>query len=132
MIPHLRNPWWQAVAIVAGYAVTLGCSGPIVRWFVVPKDVRPPLPDPAVPQPRYDAGVVIGKCENLLILTMTLLGELQGLSLILGAKTIARMDSIKHNPSYYLGGTLVNLVWSFSMALLIRVVITGQLLHTGS
>ena len=87
----------------------------------------PPPPDPSIPRARFDAGFVIGKCENLLILTMTLLGELDGLSLILGAKTIARIDAIKSNPSYYLGGTLVNLVFSFAMALLIRLLISGEL-----
>ena len=126
MIPHLEHPLAQSLAVVAGYAIALAGSGPVVRWFVVPPGTTPPPPDPKVPRPRYDAGVVIGKCENLLILTMTLLGELDGLSLILGAKTIARIDAIKSNPSYYLGGTLVNLCWSFAVALLIRVAVTGS------
>jgi len=66
---------------------------------------------------------VIGKCENILALSFILAGEATGLALIFAAKSIVRKEEIQKNPSYYLGGTLVNLVWSVLMGFAIRLAI---------
>jgi hypothetical protein len=91
-----------------------------VRFFTAP-----PAPDPVPtqPAPRFDPGAVIGKCENILSLTFILAGEATGLALIFAAKSIVRKDEIQKNPSYYLGGTLVNLVWAVLVGFAMRAVL---------
>ena len=126
--PLVRTMWGQALVIVAAYVLTLALSGVIVRFFVSP----PPSQDgedeekPAdARRPRFDAGAVIGKCENIITVTCVLLGEVTGLALIFAAKSIVRIDDIKTNAHYYLGGTLVNLVWGLLVAAIARVLVVG-------
>lgn len=107
--------WSTAAVVAAGYAVTLALSGVLVRHFTGHRRPAPPEPEPAGGARRYDAGAVIGKCENLLTLTFVLMDQITGLSLLLAAKSIVRKEKIEQDASYYLGGMLVNLVWSLLM-----------------
>jgi hypothetical protein len=50
-------------------------------------------------------------------------GEATGLALIIAAKSLVRSEEIRRDPGYYLGGTLVNLVWGLIMGLTARVLI---------
>lgn len=114
-----------AVAVTA-YVVTLALSGLLVKYFVLPRGALPPKQgDPGVPRPRFDTGMIIGKCENILIVTLVLANQFGGLGLIFTAKALARSKQIEENPGYFLGGTLVNLVWAMLVALAARLLITG-------
>jgi hypothetical protein len=70
-------------------------------------------------------GFVIGKCENLIIFSLISLGQYEALGLVLAAKSIARMQDMKTNPSYYLAGTLLNFVCSMLGGILARALVLG-------
>lgn len=113
----------KLLILAAAYAVTLGLSGAVVRFFVLPRHLPTPKHDPD--GPRFLSSTVIGKCENFLALTFVLIGEETGLALIFAAKALVRAKDIEKNPGYYLGGMLVNLVWSLAVGVLARVLIAG-------
>jgi hypothetical protein len=124
--PLVRTMWGQALVIVAAYVLTLALSGVIVRFFVrAPAAKEDDSEAGPSSRPRFDAGAVIGKCENIITVTCVLLGEVTGLALIFAAKSIVRTEDIRRNASYYLGGTLVNLVWGLVVAVLARVLVVG-------
>ena len=105
--------------VVAGYAITLLCSGYIVRFFTPP----PPAAEEKARtrhQGRFDPSTVIGKSENILAVTLVLAGEVTGLALLFAAKSRVRKEDIRKNSQCYLGGMLVNLTWSVGMGYLMQ------------
>ena len=121
--------------IVGGYLFTLFTSGYVFRLFIgtagarVKEDQEVEASDDSQKESsgddkkwlrKLDVGSIIGKCENFLALTMVLNGEYTGLAIIFTAKSIIRLDAMKKNPKYYLGGTLVNLCYSILMGYVIR------------
>ncbi|MBC8328702.1 MAG: hypothetical protein ISR76_00735 [Planctomycetes bacterium] len=122
--PLVEPLWLKAAVIAAGYALTLALSGRLVRWFVLPRQV-PLRPEKTPDQPRFEASTVIGKCENLLVLSFLLAGEVTGIALIFAAKSLVRSEDIRKKPGYYLGGTLVNLVWAVLVGILLRLAVVG-------
>jgi hypothetical protein len=70
------------------------------------------------------AGALIGRCENILAIILVMLGEYTGLGLIIAAKSILRFEN-RANASYYLAGTLVNLVISLFVGLVGQVILLG-------
>ena len=117
----------QGAIVVAGYVLTVATSGLIVRHFVAETK---PIPSEAQndkdsAKRSYDAGTIIGKCENLLTITLILANAVTGLALIFAAKSIVRSEDIKKEPKYYLGGTLVNLTYSVLMGFLIRTLLNA-------
>ena len=105
--------------VLAGYLVTLLLSGVIVRYFTPPPPKAEEAERPG-PKGRFDASVVIGKCENILVVTLVLAGEVTGLALLFAAKSLVRKEDIRKNSQFYLGGMLVNLTWSLGMGYLTR------------
>ncbi|MBP7149452.1 MAG: hypothetical protein KBD01_18140 [Acidobacteria bacterium] len=122
--PLVTALWAKLLVVLAAYALAVSLSGPIVRFFVLPR-VLPPLPPRDRAGPRFDSSSVIGKCENIIAVSLILLGEETGLALIFTAKSLVRSDDIKRNPGFYLGGTLVNFVWSVLVAGIARVLVAG-------
>ncbi|MGH9750147.1 MAG: hypothetical protein ACRD6R_09515 [Candidatus Polarisedimenticolia bacterium] len=122
--PVLTSGWARALAIVAAYGITLALSGRLVAYFVLPrKRPRRPAPDPD--GPRFDTSTLIGKCENILTVTLVLLGQETGLALIFTAKSFVRKEEIEKNPGFFLGGTLVNMVWGILVAGVARWLVRG-------
>ena len=122
--PVLRSVWAKAIVIVAAYVITLTLSGKVVAYFVLPrKRAARPAPDPD--GPRFNTSALIGKCENILTVTLVLLGQETGLALIFTAKSFVRKEEIERNPGFFLGGTLVNLVWGLVVAGLARWLVRG-------
>ncbi|MDP2899186.1 MAG: hypothetical protein Q8Q12_21840 [bacterium] len=111
----------QCVVVGFGYILTLATSGVVVRHFI--GSGRPAESGKSPPERRYDTGAIIGKCENLLTITLILADAFTGLALIFAAKSIVRSEKIKENATYYLGGTLVNFTYSVLMGFLIRLVL---------
>ena len=129
--PH---PLGRLVILAVGFAVTLGFSGVLVRHFTGGARSRPKSGEAgATETPRpYDAHALIGKCENILTLVFVLMGEFTGLALILAAKSLVRAPEIHEDAGFYLGGTLVNLVWGICMGLLMRWFLIGDLVAVTS
>jgi hypothetical protein len=122
--PLVPSPWGRVVVVTAGYVLTMALSGVWVRFFV------PPIQRGGAPAPagamRFDSGAVIGKCENVLALTFILAGDTTALGLLFAAKSLVRTEDIKQNPSYYLGGFLVNVVWSVIMGYVLRALVVAR------
>lgn len=113
----------KILVLILGYAITLALSGRIVRHFT-----PPPEPTEEERQPHqglYSSGVIIGKCENLLTVTLVLMNEITGLSILFAAKSLVRKEDIRKDSRWYLGGMLVNLTWGVLMGWLLRIVLFG-------
>lgn len=114
----------RIVVVLLAYVVTLALSGHVVRFFVLPRNL-PPLPKRTREQSRFDPSMLIGKCENLLAVTFILLGQATGLALIFTGKSLVRADDIKRDPGFFLGGTLINLVWAVIVGSIARYLVAG-------
>jgi len=68
-------------------------------------------------------GYIIGKCENIIILSFVLAGEVTGLALIFAAKSLARQKDINDNAGFFLAGTMVNFTATLVIAFTIKYVL---------
>ncbi len=109
----------QAVILMAGYVILLGTSGKLVNYILssistetmtISKEVR-------------DTGFVVGKCENLLIMTFMFLNAYTALALIFAAKTIVRREDMSKNSLFYLAGTMINVTYSILAGLMVKLLI---------
>lgn len=121
--PLLTETWSRLLVAFGAYVVTMGLSGLLIRYFILPKTLPAQQKDPD--GPRFEASVVIGKCENILVVTFVLLGLEGGIALVFTAKALARSEDIKKQPGFFLGGTMVNLIWAMFVALAAKAVISG-------
>lgn len=71
-----------------------------------------------------DTGVVVGKCENILIVVFVLVGAYTALTVLFAGKALVRREDMSRNSLYFLAGTMVNVTYSIVAALLIRVVVS--------
>ncbi|MCP4684471.1 MAG: hypothetical protein GY867_03385 [bacterium] len=112
----------QLLVLLAGYLVTFLFSGLVVRAVLGPFPVGENQEPPESPKPKKpaDLGVIIGKCENFLTVTLILADQVTGLAVIFAAKSILRAEDMKNNPRYYLGGTMVNLCFSVLVGVVTR------------
>lgn len=65
-------------------------------------------------------GFIIGKCENIIILSFVLAGEVTGLALIFAAKSLARQKAINDNAGFFLAGTMVNFTATLVIAFILK------------
>jgi len=116
--------WWWLIPVV-GYVGLLVSSGYLVDILIkYAMDVGgyEKLKEGST----WDSGKVIGKCENLIILTFILLEAFTGLALIFAAKGLIRKseDSNPDKSSYYLIGTLVNFTYSTMVGVVMLLLIS--------
>jgi hypothetical protein len=69
---------------------------------------------------------LIGKCENILAITLVLAGAYTALGLLFTAKTIVRAEDMRGHPKYYLGGSLVNITYSVLAGSAIRLCLNAM------
>lgn len=133
-------PWiWDFVIIVIGIAVILLVSNYTVKlvelYIDTPflrrkkkeeaskeeeKEVEKPKETIAAKRRRNKIGFIIGRCENILILTFIILSEFTALMIIIGVKGLVRGKDIEDRPGYYLVGTLVNVTISILLSILVK------------
>ncbi len=70
-----------------------------------------------------DTGFIVGKCENILVITFILLNAYTALAILFAAKTIVRKEDISSNSLYYLAGTMANVTYSVLVGLVIKILI---------
>lgn len=70
-----------------------------------------------------DTGFIIGKCENILILTFMFLDAYTALALIFAAKTIVRREDMSKNSLFFLAGTMINVTYSIIIGLVVKILI---------
>lgn len=121
--PLIANPYARIGIIAAGYLLMVLLSGRVVLLFIDRSTIPVRSSAPSGPKLRFGSSVIIGKCENIITMTFILAGEVTGLALIFAAKSWARGDRIKENPGFYLGGTLINLVWGMLIAFIVRLLV---------
>lgn len=72
-----------------------------------------------------DTGWLIGRLENVLVLTLVVVGEYTALSIIFAAKSwVRREDTASENTTYYLAGTLVNFTYSIAVGISVTWLVT--------
>lgn len=112
------------ITIIAGaYFVLLVTSGMVVN-YILSKISGEPITQ-KIGKDARDTGFIIGKCENLLILTFMILEAYTALALIFAAKTIVRKEDLNKNSLFFLAGTMVNVTYSITIGFLVRI-LTGM------
>lgn len=126
--PLVESTKCKILLIVATYVLTLALSTRIVTRFVPTSDSAQPAHGDGnehSTEERRHLGKIIGKCENIIIVTFIFIQAETGLALIFAAKALVRREDIARDPGYFLGGTLLNFVWSLSVATIARTLIAG-------
>lgn len=120
----IENMNWIVVAIlVGGYLILSGTSGIVVN-YILSKISKEPISQKIGKEVR-DTGFVIGKCENLLILTFMLLDAYTALAVIFAAKAIVRKEDMSKNTLFFLAGTMINVTYSIIIGLVIKILIVS-------
>jgi len=102
--------WTDILILVVGYSVLLITSEKVINYILgrINSDYRQKV-DPAT----YRAGNIIGRCENLLIVTFVILQAYTALALVFTAKAIVRREDMAgENSLYFLAGTMINVTYS--------------------
>ena len=111
---------WVTVAIlVVGYSVLLCTSGILVN-YILSTISKEPISKKIGKEAR-DTGFVVGKCENLLILTFMLLDAYTALALVFAAKAIVRKEDMSKNSLFFLAGTMINVTYSIMIGLVTKI-----------
>lgn len=106
-----------AVAIwVGAYLVAIAGSGPFVRALLRSAGKE-------FPADEVNPGRVIGKLEDVLVVSLVAVGAYTALALIFAAKGIARVEGGREKASYYILGTLANFTWALLIALAARLLV---------
>ncbi|MCU4971468.1 hypothetical protein OB955_01765 [Halobacteria archaeon AArc-m2/3/4] len=119
-VPIVPSSLLVLTVVFGAYAVLLATSGRVVTATLSWAD-----DDYAenVPETDRDIGVIVGKAENVLLLTFVLVGAYTALAVIFAAKSIVRSDDMKNNSLFYLAGTLVNFTYSVMVGVTARILI---------
>ncbi|MCK4347803.1 MAG: hypothetical protein KAW47_04220 [Thermoplasmatales archaeon] len=112
--------WLVIIILVGGYLFTFLSSTFLVRTIIKTVSKRE---GEKKKHSLIGTGLVVGICENFIILTLVLLNEVIGLTIIFTAKTIVRSKEISKEPQYYLVGTMLNFSYSLFMAVIIKTLI---------
>jgi hypothetical protein len=108
----------QAAIVLLAYIILLATSGMMVNYVLHSISGN----ETAEPSREVkDTGYVIGKCENLLLLTFMLLDAFTAMALIFTAKAIVRAEDMKKQPLYFLAGTMVNVTYSIMIGFILKI-----------
>ncbi|MDG5760645.1 hypothetical protein QA600_15015 [Natronococcus sp. A-GB1] len=110
----------DAAIIAAAYLGVVVTSGSVVTRTLSWADAE--YADTVTDTDR-DIGVVVGKTENVLLLTLVLVGAYTAIAVIFAAKSIIRSDDMKNNSLFYLAGTLVNVTYSVMVGIVVRILV---------
>lgn len=105
----------------AGYLVLLATSGKLVYHLL--RYISGGTINQKVGKEARDTGFVIGKCENLLVLTFMLVDAYTALSLIFAGKAVVREKDIRKDSLFYLTGMMVNITYSVMIGLVMKIII---------
>ncbi|NJD51735.1 MAG: hypothetical protein FIB07_02595 [Candidatus Methanoperedens sp.] len=107
--------------LLGSYIILLGTSGILVN-YIISKISSEPVTNKISKEIR-DTGFVIGKCENLLILTFMILEAYTALALVFAAKAIVRREDMSKNTLFFLAGTMINVTYSIMIGLILKILI---------
>lgn len=113
----MTREWVVPIAIWASaFVVAVAGSGPFVRGLLRRAGKE-------VPRDEARAGRVIGKLEDVLVVSLVAVGAYTALAVIFAAKGIARAEGEREKASYYVLGTLANFTWALLVALVARLLV---------
>jgi len=72
---------------------------------------------------RISTGLIIGKCENIIIYLLTMTGSYTALAIIFTAKSIIRKEDIEKNSMFFLAGTMINVTYSLLISIIFKLLI---------
>lgn len=116
MIDLLARPG----VVVAGYLFVVATSGWVVTAALSWADDGYAS---RVTDQQRDVGTIVGKCENVLLVTFVLLDAFTALAIVFAAKSIVRRDDMKNDSLFYLAGTLINFTYSVGVGLVVQAAI---------
>ena len=118
----------KVIIIILGYILTFIITSYLIKKIVL-KNKESIDADGEVDkkdEKLIREGYIIGKCENIIILSFILVGEVTGLALIFAAKSLARQKDINDNAGFFLAGTIVNftatLIIAYCLKFLINII----------
>jgi len=120
-ISNVNFTWLDLLIVIAGYVATLLSSSIIVRR-VISKIAKEDFKK--IAKITLDTGLVVGLCENILIITFVLIEQYTALALVFTAKSIVRSRAMQEKPEYYLVGTMVNVTFSILMGFVIKILLS--------
>jgi hypothetical protein len=110
----------KIIILVIGYLLTFWLTNLLIKKLIT-KDNKIDADGDGdydiIDQKLIKDGYIIGKCENIIILTLVLADALTGLALIFAAKNLARQKDINDNAGFFLAGTMVNFTASLMIAI---------------
>jgi len=109
--------WTNLLILIAGYVTTLLSSSTIVRK-VISKIAKEDFQK--INKVTLDTGLIVGLCENILIVTFILVEAYTAIALVFTAKSVVRSRAMQEKPEYYLVGTMVNVTFSILMGFIIK------------
>jgi hypothetical protein len=107
--------------LLGGYTALLGTSGKVLNYSL--SKISSKYRIEKIGKEALDTGFIVGKCENLLILTFMLLEAYTALALIFAAKTVVRREDMSKNSLYFLAGTMINVTYSIMVGLVLIILI---------
>ncbi len=107
--------------LLGSYIILLGTSGNLVN-YIISRISSEPVTN-KISKVIRDTGFVIGKCENLLILTFMILEAYTALALVFAAKAIVRREDMSKNTLFFLAGTMINVTYSIMIGLMLKIII---------
>ena len=111
----------KVLIVIVGYIILLTTSGLLVKFILSRVKHEKNVKDTEIAtKEELDVGFIIGKCENILILSFVLFDAYTALALIFAAKTIIRKNEIKNNSLYFLAGTMVNVTYSVMIGIILK------------
>ncbi len=69
---------------------------------------------------QIHTGYIIGKCENLIIVTLVLNDAFTGLAIVFTAKNLVRKEKIEKNADFYLAGTMINFTATLIISFIVK------------
>lgn len=111
----------QIAILITGYMILLGTSGTVVN-FILSRISSVPISQTISKEVR-DTGFVVGKCENILLLTFMILEAYTALALVFAAKAIVRREDMSKNSLFFLAGTMINVTYSIMVGLAIKLIL---------
>lgn len=128
------------IVIFIAYTLLVATSGKVVGFLlkatthqtlgeIAKEDVEAKEKE-AEKRKRIEVGSIIGKCENIIILTFIILEAYTALALVVTAKTIVRKEEIEKNTMFFLAGTLANVSYSVFVGFIVKLVLLKLNFHT--
>ena len=102
------------LVVLVGYLFLIGTSG-----FVLTTILSSVSGYQEPSERERDVGAIVGKTENVLVLTFMVLGAYTALAVVFAAKSIVRREDMKNDSLFYLAGTLVNFTYSIVVGLVV-------------